>query len=124
MSSLAMAEGVAKPPPDERSEEHEDEDGSMTNESPQSKSSNQEMEMDGNKALGKHLEDFINNDGRLLTRGRGNFLQRGAHLLSSPIGIKGSDGSQPMISRSSACILGLHMHSGPKSTKECYRRDV
>jgi len=34
----------------------------MTNESSQSKSSNQEMETDGNEVLGKHLEDFINDE--------------------------------------------------------------
>jgi len=34
----------------------------MPNDSPQLKGSNQEMDTDGNKELGKHLDDFINEE--------------------------------------------------------------
>jgi len=61
MLSLATAVHAANHPVDKQLEEHDNEDGSMPNESPQLKSSNQEMETEGNEELGKHLEDFINN---------------------------------------------------------------
>jgi len=60
MSSLAMAATAGAHAPDEREEDEMSSDCTPIQESLISKTSNQDMDMDGLEELGKHLEDLIN----------------------------------------------------------------
>jgi len=59
MSSLAMAVNVAMNPLGEQLDDEWIDDKTTPNNSAMSKASTQDMEMDGNEELGKHLNNFI-----------------------------------------------------------------
>jgi len=122
MSSLAMAVNVAMNPLGEQLDDEWIDDKTTPNNSAMSKASTQDMEMDSNEELGKHLNNFIKEKEAEAEDDpkEEDFFGGGHNFFRHPSAVAdGSTSSRPPSTRLTIHLLGVYLYPSLTGTREC-----